>query len=257
MRLADLQAGFRGYLFGTPKAAVDYALDRAIVPDRPGAAARLAIYRNHVRLSLTAALAATYQVVARLVGEAFFADVARAYIGGTPPLQPVLSEYGEGFAARLSADPRLQSMPWIADVAHLEWLLNVAFHCERHPPLCPADLAAIAPEAAAELRLSLQPGTAILRSPWPVDRIWLANQPPADGSGVDIDAGAVDLLVMRRDSDAAFLSLAAGEAAFLAALDAGQRLEDAVLSAAAETGHFPLAASLARFLSLGIFAQLM
>ena len=257
MRLADLQAGFRGYLLGTPKATVDPALDRTIFPDRPGAAARLAIYRNHVRLSLTAALAATYPVVARLVGEAFFADVARGYIAGTPPQQPVLSEYGEGLAAHLSADPRLQSLPWIADVARLEWLLNAAFHCERHPPLRPADLAAIAPEVAADLRLSLQPGTAILRSPWPVDRIWLANQPPADGSGVDIDAGAVDLLVIRRDSDAAFLTLAAGEAAFLTALDAGQRLEDAVLAAGAETGDFPLAASLARFLALGIFAEMM
>lgn len=248
--LAALQAGFRAYLLG----GASDAIERAIVDDRPGATARLSIYRNHVRLSLTAALAATFPVVVRLVGEAFFADVANRYIAASPPDQPVLSEYGVDFPGHLANDPRLAAMAWMADVARLEWLLNAAFHADRRPALQPAAFAAVAPEAVADLRLALQPGTEILRSAWPVDLIWLANQPAADGSGVDLQSGPADLLVFRRSDDAAVLRLTSGESAFLQALAAGRTLEDAVSRASVDNPAFDLTAALLRYLDLQILA---
>ena len=43
-------------------------------------AKRFAVYRNNVAVGLTRALASRFPVVERLVGEEFFAGMARAYI---------------------------------------------------------------------------------------------------------------------------------------------------------------------------------
>src|SRR5262245_40379998 len=81
LALPELQAAFAGYLLGAERGD----LAAGIVPGAISAAGRLAIYRNHVRISLTGALAATYPVVQRLVGEAFFAGAARTYVVQQPP----------------------------------------------------------------------------------------------------------------------------------------------------------------------------
>ena len=84
----------------------------------------------------------------------------------------------------------------------------------------------------------------------PLDRIWAASQAEA-ADPVDLTAGSVHLLVLRRPDDAAFVSLSAGEAAFVAGLGEGMMLEEA--ASRTEPG-FDLSACFARLLGLGVFA---
>ena len=128
------------------------------------------------------------------------------------------------------------------------------------PPRCgPADRAsrpglspAPGPAAArAAGRPGLAPGTVLVCSPYPLDRIWAASQPEAAADPVDLAAGGVRLLVLRRPDDAAFVSLSTGEAAFVAGLGEGLTLEEATDQA--EAG-FDLSACFARLLGLGVFA---
>ena len=51
---------------------------------------RFAVYRNNVAVGLRKALATRFRVVERLVGEEFFALMARAYIAGARPASPLL-----------------------------------------------------------------------------------------------------------------------------------------------------------------------
>ena len=60
-------------------------------------AARFAVYRNNVHVGLTGALAKRFPVVRRLVGEEFFAGMARVYAGLHKPASPLLFEYGDEF----------------------------------------------------------------------------------------------------------------------------------------------------------------
>jgi len=101
------------------------------------------------------------------------------------------------------------------------------------------------------LRLALAPGTALISSPYPLDRIWAASQPDAPAGTVDLDGGGAHLLVLRRPDDAAFAALSAGEAAFVAGLADGLFLEEAACRA--DSG-FDLSAAFARLLGLGVFA---
>ena len=70
-------------------------------PCEPGIAA----YRRNMLANLGNALAATYPVVNRLVGDAFFHEAARRYVHAHPSRSGDLNEYGGGFAAFLSNYP--------------------------------------------------------------------------------------------------------------------------------------------------------
>jgi len=243
LALRDLQSAFAAHLAGEDQPAL-------VAEVRP-AAARLRIHRHHVFATLTAALAATFPTVHALVGAAFFRDLAGAFIGRSLPRQPVLAEYGADFPGFIGRHDAARELPYLVDVARLDWALNLAFHLPAGGRLAAADLAAVARDKLPALRLALAPGTALISSPYPLDRIWAASQPDAPADPVDLDGGGADLLVLRRPDDAAFVTLSAGEADFVVGIVTGLSLEDA---AGRVNRSFDLTASFGRLLALGVFA---
>jgi hypothetical protein len=244
LALRDLQAAFAAHLSGQDQPA----LAAEILP----AAQRLRIHRHHVLESLGSALAATFPTVEAVVGAAFFRGLARAFIGRSLPSQPVLAEYGAGFPAFVAGHDAARDLPYLADVARLDWALNLAFHAPAGGRLAATDLAPLPADQLPALRLRLAPGTVVVCSPFPLDRIWAASQPEAAADPVDLASGGVRLLVLRRPDDAAFVSLSAGEAAFVAGLGEGLTLEEA--AGQAEPG-FDVTACFARLLGLGVLLQ--
>ena len=243
LALRDLQRAFAAHLCGEDQ--------QALVAEILPAAERLRIHRHHMLDSLAAALAATFPTVQAVVGAEFFRGLARAFIGRSLPTQPVLAEYGAGFPAFIAGHDAARDLPYLGDVARLDWALNLAFHAPPGGRLAAADLAALPADRLPSLRLSLAPGTVLVCSPYPMDRIWAASQPEAAADPVDLAAGGVRLLVLRRPDDAAFVSLSAAEAAFVAGLSEGLTLEEAAGRAEPD---FDLSAGFARLLGLGVFA---
>jgi len=249
--LLELQRDFSRALLGGP----DAAIAGVVAEDGLAPARRVQIYRNHVRITLREALAATFPVVARLVGDQYFAGAARRFIETSPPDAPVLSEYGAAFPSFLATAPG--APPYLGDVAALEWALNRAYVAPDAPALTGETLADVKPVSFAGLRFAPHPAAALVRSPFPVLAIWQANQPGADGT-VDLDQGGAtdgqDVLVWRDDDhDAACRALAPGDGAFVAALFAGATLGEAA-AGAAHPG-FDLAGALALLLRLPVFAS--
>lgn len=231
--LRDIQARLADAIIDGDAAAADI-----IVDDAPGAAGRLAIYSNHFRISLIEALAATFPVVFRLVGEAFFRAAARRFVTTSPPRQPRLFAYGEDFPGFLAALPEAAAVPYLADQARLDWAINAAWHAPD-------------PEAAAD-RLVFHPALSLVVSPFPIDRIWRANQEPPldDPATIDLDAGGVRLLVNRQDGQVGWIGLAEPDGAFIGALLAGQDIGSACAAAAGE--GFDPAPLLAALLDAGL-----
>ncbi len=243
LALRELQRVFAAHLSGEDQ--------QALVAEILPAAQRLHIHRHHILDSLAAALAATFPTVQAVVGAEFFRGLARAFIARSLPTQPVLAEYGAGFPAFIAGHDVARNLPYLADVARLDWALNLAFHAPAGGRLVAADLAALPADQLPSLRLSLAPGTVLVCSTYPLDRIWAASQPEAAADPVDLAAGGVRLLVLRRPDDAAFVSLSAAEAAFVAGLGERLTLEEAAGRAAP---GFDLSAGFARLLGLGVFA---
>jgi hypothetical protein len=241
--LSELQHALRDTLLGGDATAASDAVQGDGV--RPSA--RLALYRHHVFTTLTDALATTFPVVCRLVDPRFFAYAADRYIREHPPAGACLFEYGADFAGFLAAFPATQHLPYLPDVARLEWALNRAYHADDAEPIDPEQLRAIAPVAMPRLVLHVHPSISLLHSAWPVDRIWRTNQPaperqPAEmeRTTVDLDGDPVHLEIRRVEDDAVMRRLDPGVHGFRAALAAGQTLAGATDVALAVDPSFDL-----------------
>ncbi|SKA22467.1 Putative DNA-binding domain-containing protein [Enhydrobacter aerosaccus] len=247
--LRDLQKAFAAQLLGSG-ITIDTALP--VAGDSISAAARLRVHRHHVLTSLSKALAGTYVTVERLVGEDYFKGLARSFITNELPEGPVLAEYGAAFPAFLERHPVVGQLPYLPDVARLDWALNMAFYSPTGSRLTRDHLARIPVDDLPLQCIELAAGTTLICSAYPLDRIWAATQPDAAEEPVDIGAAGVRLLVFRRPDDAGFVVLEEGEAALVAALHSSSTLEQAAVAATAANPDFDLSTAFSRVLGLGV-----
>lgn len=234
-----------------PDAAVP---DGVINPDGAPATRRFNVYRNNVIVSLIDALAARYPVVQKLVGEEFFAAMAREFILKNPPDSPVMLHYGTGFQDFVADFPPVASLPYLADVARLETARRSAYHAEDATPLDPAKLQSITPEAMETLRFQPHPASYLIKSAHAAYAIWYANHADAPlETPLDTPQAA---LITRPAFDVLVTQLPDGGGAFF-----GRLLDGGTLAEASEQGmlaapHFDLAANLTIALQSGVFADI-
>src|SRR5438876_7559091 len=91
-------------------------------------ARRFAVYRNNVVAGLVKALRTNFPVVEKIVGDEFFAAMARVFVTQQPPRAPLLAIYGEAFPAFVAAFEPARELPYLADVARLEAARTRAYH---------------------------------------------------------------------------------------------------------------------------------
>ena len=144
----------------------------------------------------------------------------------------------------------MHGLPYLADIARLDWALNVAFHAPLEPRLSAADLAGWPQASLPSLSVRLPTGSALVESAYPLDLIWQASQPGTSVGQVDLAAGPACLVVFRRSEDAAFAVLSPGEAAFIGRLRRGDRLAIAALHALRAEEDFDVTATFGRMLAL-------
>jgi hypothetical protein len=225
--LADYQHAFARYLL-TPvaTAATRTALQQWLAPSAANDHG-LAVYRNNVLYSLTAALAAQFPVVQRLVGNGFFAALARDFICALPPTTPSLTFYGDSLPAFLAQRTDCEPVPYLADVARLELACQYALHAADIPPLQAATLLALPPEQLPDARLPLHDSATLLHSRWPVQCIReenLRDEPQL--LQLDTDSNT-HLLIYRRDMEVQIVTLQLPAFWLLHALHQGQTLQQA------------------------------
>lgn len=207
--------------------------------------ARFNVYRNNVFHNYREALSDVHPVVERLVGEDFFLFAADRYVESQPSQYGNLHRYGANFGAFLDGFEPASSLPYLGDVARLEWLIHESFHAADHMGMAPDRLCLPAAGQLDELQLVLHPACRLFESPFPVHRIWRSNQPESTDQTVDLGAGAVRLLV-RRDRYAVELQeLEPGEYALLCSSRQGNGLGRALAAALEANPEFDLGAFLA------------
>ena len=239
--LRDLQARVRDALLDGQTATPDTIAADGLSPDR-----RLALYRHHVSATLTDALRVAYPVVCRLVGDGFFDHVADRFIAASPPTSPCVFEYGEALPAFLASFDACRTLGYLPDVARLEWAMSRAAYADDAPPLDARALTRIPADERADLRFTFHPSLTLVESPWPIDRIWRANQPEADPSlTIDLGAGGVRLEVWRPEDDVVFRALESGVYTLRRELHAGGTLGAAVTAALTRQPDLDLTAALA------------
>lgn len=134
------------------------------------------------------ALLAAYPVLAQLLGGESFASLAKAFWHARPPSQGDLAQWGSGLAAFVESSRQLADVPYLGDVARVEWALHTCASC-ADLQADPASFALLMKQDPAALTLRLAPGCALLASAWPVASILLAH-PSSPSNPSDGQAGS-------------------------------------------------------------------
>jgi hypothetical protein len=222
--LAELQRRFHAAL----REEGDRGVEEHIQADALAPAQRLQIYRNTARLLLTEALKANFPASCRIADERFFAYAASEFIRRHPPRQPRLAEYGAELPAFLAGFPPASSLPWLPDLARLEWAMLACQKAEDAPALTAASLEGQSAAALLRLRFAPHPGCRLFASPWPVDRIRSYSLAGSAESPPDLQGDPVRLLVRRAETGVMVRRLATTEFRVLERLLAGLAVEKAL-----------------------------
>jgi len=252
--LLELQRSF-GMALAEPARAA------AVVPLLHGAAPvalrRLAVYRANGHANCAKALADTYPIVRRIVGEEFFAGLAREYAQAHPSTSGDLNAFGGALPEFVAAFPHTADLAYLPDVARMEWLAHRAYLAGDATPLDLGRLRGVAPADLAGLRPALAPACALLESRWPLARIWEVHQEDyRDAIAVDLDAGPDRVLIHRPAWRARVVSLARGDFRFLAGAVEGRTLGPVLEAALAADPRFDPGAALARWVAAGVIVDL-
>ena len=209
-------------------------------------ARRFAVYRNNVIVSLVDALADTFAVTQELVGTPFFRAMAREFAYANPPTSPLLAFYGDTLPDYIEHFPPATSVPYLADVARLEYLRVRAYHAsDLEPVRAEAIAAALGDEAALPfLKLAIHPAVGVLDSNAAAVSLWAAHQGIGDLAAVIPDVPET-ALVLRDGLEVEVMRISRATGVFIAALKRGAPLGEAVESAQRVDPAFDATASLA------------
>ena len=205
----------------------------------------LAIYRNATKGTLIQALQLSYPVVERLVGARFFETVALTYLRMTPSRSGDLEQYGANFGDFLDQHDPVADLPYLGDVARLEWLVS---RLQRAPVVKALDreqLTTILPDSLAKLQLSLVPRASLFGSRYPISRIWQENRDRSrEPEPISLEEGSDRCLIVVGD-DIVARTLTVSEWTFFACFVRGASLNTAAEVALALDNNFNIAATLA------------
>lgn len=209
---------------------------------------RFAVYRNNVMVSLIDALADSHPVTRQLVGEEFFAAMARLFVLAQPPRSPVLALYGEGFADFIEAFPPAAGLPYLAAVARLEMLRVRAWHAADAAPIAQQELMCLLAdtEGLPAASFLLHPSLGLLRSRHAVVSLWAAHQTGDVAAALAQVAveDAENALMLRVGLEVDVVRIADAAAIFIMNLQQGVAFGAAAGQALAVDPEFDLAATL-------------
>lgn len=180
---------------------------------------QLNIYRNNVSATKIKALANCFEVCHALVGEACFNVTAKDYIALVHADNVPLHEYGHRFATFLSCFEPLKTIPYLSDIAKLEWAYHMALHSPYAPLFDASTLAVISEDDYGKLRFRTASSSQILSSTHPVLLIWQYHQ---DGTihhtPIQMEVGDYRYYLYKRGWEIFIEPITAGQYRFLEAL---------------------------------------
>lgn len=215
-------------------------------------ARRWAVHRNNVVSSLIDGLADTFDVTLRLVGTAFFRAMAAEFVRAHPPVSRILTLYGEAFPAFVADFGPASGLPYLADVARLEYARIQACHAADVDAINSVVLTRTLedPDRLSRMLLRWHPSVRVIRSRHAIVTLWAAHQADGDVPGVDIDVPE-QALVLRDGLEPVVIPASRGSARFVAEIAAERTFGAAAATALEEDPAFDLFATLSLVLRYG------
>lgn len=179
---------------------------------------RLGIYRDAYRLRLIEVLGNDYEILHTCLGDELFDALASDYIAAHPSTFRNVRWFGGKLAEFLRSTPRCAGHPELAELAQFEWSLGQAFDSPDEDAVSFEEVAAVTPEAWAELRFIPHPALRLLELRTNAVAIWKAIGNHDNSFKPETFPDPVTWAVWRKQHSPFFRSLEADEAWALKAM---------------------------------------
>ncbi len=189
---------------------------------------RIDVYADGYIARMHEALGETYPAVRRILGDNDFLTVARAYAEVHPSQDYSLSRAGKHLARFLAGSSHAKKLPFLPDLAALEWRIVESFHATQEEPADTRSLKELSPEEWEAVRFCFQPSVFLVSSRWPILDIWQARNEPPGSINVDLVDRPQNVLVHRPEFQVRCELLDPGQTRLLNLLKSGKSLGQAV-----------------------------
>ena len=254
LNLHELEAGFGAAIAARRNWREPFStLQPALQGDT--AQMRFEIYRDNVRAVWRSAMDNVFPVVRQLVGDEFFGGLCHEYAAAHPSRSGDLNQFGAQFPAFLRTFPPAAELPYLPEVAQLEWAVQRAYYAADGAPLQLA--AASGVTTLAMMLFRLHPSASLLQGKYAAAAIWLAHQKqPVTLAGINLEITDTPNshygLVWRHGFRTRVEVLSEGSFVLLQALGNGQTIGEALASALAAVPTFQLGDEITGWLSEGV-----
>ncbi len=218
LRLAELQAAFQSAVLNLGPKAPAFIIDT----EQASAADRFKVYTDAYRLRLVDALIVDFPALSDYLGEQGFDRMAREYIDASPSDQFSIRWFGRHLPGFLSQAHPYRERPELRELADFEWLLSESFDAPEAALVGFEEMAAIAPERWAGLKLIFHPSLRRLDLAFNTVEAWEASKAQQDLPDVKKNPETEPWLIWRNELKLLFRNLKATEAVSLDAFMQGR-----------------------------------
>jgi len=155
-------------------------------------------YRNNWRAGLSSALTDFYPSIKNLVGDECFGVLGLSFAEENPATVADLNQYGEEFSYFVGKE--LAELPYILDIARVDWYWHRIFYCKDDPAMDLNELEGLLELDPNKIVFKSSNSLRLLKSDFPILKIWEFAQAESseDSEGVDLDEGGSSVVIWRK-----------------------------------------------------------
>jgi hypothetical protein len=183
---------------------------------------RLSIYAEAYFSRIVESLEADFPRLRAVLGEFPFQKLAADYLKAFPSRSYNIGEVGKNLPAFTTEYQATENIPFLPELASLEWELIESFYAPNAPAFDPATVAELA-EHWELLLVTLEPAAKVLRSKWPLDLFWAWDN--EQNLPCSVEASDECAFLLWRQSGSVYLEkISPSEALALEALQKGETI---------------------------------
>jgi hypothetical protein len=253
-KLADLQRKFISDCLSGKLTINNTLLYNEIDTQFISAQGLMGIYQNSTMGNIINALALTYPVVEKLVGEEFFRAMCRRFITLYWPKTANMDDYGAEFPLFLAEFEHVKHLTYLSDIGYLEWFFQQSSLADDSDIPDWSVLTNVQADETLKLKFKLSPWVRLIKSVYPIDKIWTMNQVNvAQENTLNCNEQNDTFLVLfRKELKTDILLISAGEFAILNSFYHGLSFDKAIENSTREHQEIVVDETLRKFIGLNI-----
>jgi hypothetical protein len=205
------------------------SIERSIETNGISADKRMEIYYNNVIGAIVNALQDTFDTVYKLVGDEFFRFAVRQYIKTEQPSSGDLGEFGASFPQFLGQFPPCKKLPYLEDIATLNWYRHLAYGAKDEPQYTVENTSTLIKNSIENLILITHSSSKLLTSTHPLDVIFsVCHDNEHDTDTIELPQRGCRLLIYRKGYHLTHLVLSEPEYFFLESIIQNNTIGEAV-----------------------------